>query len=194
MAEQILQGAYALRAAAVYQTDLTAISEHLFPVMGDPQRRALKVLQRLRQFQLQLAFQEAVQGGEGFIQQYGPGLRGQDTGQGCALLLSAGELSGAQLRGILQAKTAEQVSGAGMAASPVLDDSGDVLPDSHIGKQGILLEEIAGPPPLGRQVDSGGAVEEGDAVQLDSPFVWSHDSGDAPQRHGLSAAGGPKKG
>ena len=67
------------------------------------------------------------------------------------------------------------------------------MPHRHVGEQGILLEEIPHPPLLGRQVDLGGAVEEGHAVQHDAPPVRGQDPRHTPERHALSAAGGTQQ-
>ena len=76
----------------------------------------------------------------------------------------------------------------------VPDGRGDVLPHRHVGEQGVLLEQIPHPPPLGRQVDPGGAVIQGDAVQLDVPLVRRQDARYALEGHGLAAPGGSQQG
>ena len=69
------------------------------------------------------------------------------------------------------------------------DAAEDVLLDGHVGKERVLLEEIADPALLRREVDLFFAVKEHAAVQHDAPAVGCDDAGDALERHALAAAG-----
>ena len=162
--------------------------------MGDPQHRAGEALQGVRQLQLQLVFQVAVQGGEGLVQQNSLWLRGQDPGQGAPLLLPAGELPRLLVRHRLQLELMELFRYLSFPAGLVPHRRGDVLPHRHVGEQGILLEQVPHLPLLGRQVDFGSAVVESDAVQDDLSRIRRQDAGDALEGHGLAAPGGPQQG
>ena len=70
----------------------------------------------------------------------------------------------------------------------------DVLGYGHVGEQGVLLEQIADPPGLGRQVDACRLVEEDPAVQHDPALIGAQDAGDALEGHAFAAAGGPQQG
>ena len=193
-AEQLLQGGHRLGPAPVHDAHPAAVSEHLPPVVGDPQHRAGESPQRVRQLQLQLVFQVAVQGGEGLVQQDGPGLRRQDAGQGAPLLLPAGELPRLLVRHGLQPELPQLLRHLCLAAALVPHGRGDVLPHRHVGEQGVLLEQVSHPTPLGRQVDPGGAVIQGDAVQLDVPLVRRQDTRHTFEGHGLAAPRGSQQG
>ena len=162
--------------------------------MGDPQHRARESAQCLCQLQFQLVFQVAVQGGEGLVQQDGRGLRRQDSGQGAPLLLPAGELPRLPVRRRLQLELPQLLRHLCLAAGLVPHGCGDVLPHRHVGEQSVLLEQVPDLPPLGRQVDSGGAVVKGNTVQLDVSLVRRQNAGDALEGHRLAAPRGPQQG
>ena len=162
--------------------------------MGYPQQRPPEVGQQLGKLYFQLAAQIAVQSGKGLVQQNGAGLGGKDPGQGGALLLAAGELPGPQRRCILQPEAAQKILYERLTAILAADGAGDVLPDGHVGEEGVLLKEIAYMPLLGRQVDAGGAVEQDAPVQYDAPLIRPQYAGDALERYGFPAAGSTKQG
>ena len=194
LAEQLIHGHDGLRNAPVHDADPAAAAPGLAPVVGHPQDRAGELGQGILQFQLQLVFQVAVQGGKGLVQQNGPGTGGQDAGQGGALLLAAGELPGLLTGDLLQPELAEFFLGHSPPPRFIPDGHGDVLADRHVGKQGVLLKQVAHLTLLGRQVNVGGAVVQGLAIQLDDALVGPQNARDAPQCHALAAAGGAQKG
>ena len=69
----------------------------------------------------------------------------------------------------------------------------DVLADSHVREERIVLEEIAHVPLLRRKVYALLAVVEDDAVKLNVPGVRLLYPGDALERHTLAAAGGTEQ-
>ena len=188
--EQLPQGERPLGLSLVQHADPPTVAEHLAPVVGDPQDGAGELLQSLRQFHFQLILQIAVQGREGFVQQDGFRFRRQDAGQGCPLLLTAGDLAGTLVRHLIQPELTKFFLCHGLPPLLVPHCRGDVLAHSHIGEQGILLEQVAYISLLGRQIDVCGAVEQGHAVQHDLAVIRRQDTGNAPQRDGLAAAGG----
>ena len=99
-----------------------------------------------------------------------------------------------QRRCILQPEAAQKIRYKRLTAILAADGAGDVLPDGHVGEEGVLLKEVAYVPLLRRQVDAGGAVEQDAPVQYDAPFVRPQYAGDALERHGFSTAGGPEQG
>ena len=71
---------------------------------------------------------------------------------------------------------------------------GDVLVDRHVGPQGIVLEEEAHLPLVGRDVDAHVAVEYHLVANGDPAAGGGLQSGDHPQGGGLAAAGGAQQG
>ena len=65
-----------------------------------------------------------------------------------------------------------------------------VLPERHIGKQGVILKKITHPALLGMKVYALSAVVEYHAVQLYVSAVRPFYACDALERHALAAAGG----
>ena len=88
MIEKRLRGLHGLGSPVVDHTHLMAQPPHLFPAMGDHKAGAGELLQKPRQFPLNLPPQVGVQGRKGFIQQQHLGLSSQNPGQGHPLLLS----------------------------------------------------------------------------------------------------------
>ena len=150
--EELVHGAHRLRAPLVHHADPAAVAVYLPPVVGDPHRRTMESRQGVRQFQLQLIFEVAVQGGKGLVQQQKRGLRGKDAGQGHPLLLAAGELKWPLALQPLQMEGPDLFRHHSHPAIPLGHGGADVLFHTHVGKEGILLEEVAHPPPLRRQV------------------------------------------
>ena len=180
--------------AALQHADVGAVAPGLAPVVGDPEDGAGEIVHDGGQLQLQLVLEVAVQGREGLVQEDHLGVRQQDPGQGAALLLPAGDLPGPEVRHGFQPEAAEGVLHQGVPVRFALEDGQEVPTDGHIGEEGVLLEEVARPALLGRQVDPGGAVEEDMAVQGDAALVGPEDAGDTAQRHALAAAGGAQQG
>ncbi len=69
----------------------------------------------------------------------------------------------------------------------------NVLPHRHIGKQGVILEQIPHPPLLRRQVDPFFRIKQRLPVQHDGSPVRPFDARDALQGHAFAAAGGPQQ-
>ena len=65
----------------------------------------------------------------------------------------------------------------------------DVLKHRHIGKERVVLEQIAHAALLGFQVDLVLRVEHGLPVDAYHALVRRHNTGDTAQRHALSTAG-----
>ena len=94
----------------------------------------------------------------------------------------------------LQTHGTNDVPDGSVPVGPVPDAGGDVLGRGHVGEQGVLLEQVAHLPFLGRQIDLCSAVEQGHTVQHDLALVRSQNPCDAPQCHGFAAAGGSQQG
>ena len=138
----------------------------------------------------------AVQGGEELVQHQQIGPADQDAGQGRPLGLPAGELGGPQLLQPLQAHHGHRLLEQGLLFVPVrlpAQAAQNVLGHRHIGEQGVALEQVAHPPPLGGQVDALFAVEQGLAVQDDTPPVGPLNAGNAFEGHALAAARGAQQ-
>ena len=76
---------------------------------------------------------------------------------------------------------------------PAPQQSGlDILRHCHIGKQGVILEQVPDLPFLGRQVDPSAAVKEDAAVPSYLPPVRPHKPGHSLEGHALPTAGGPQ--
>ena len=69
----------------------------------------------------------------------------------------------------------------------------DIGPHAHVGKERIVLKQIAHPARLGRQIDAALRIKEGHAVQHNSAPVRLLNAGDAFERHALAAAGSPQQ-
>ena len=136
---------------AVQYADLSAGPVDLAQVVTDPDHRAAEGLQHVPQLGLQLPFEVAVQRRQGLVQQDGAGLRRQDSCQGGALLLPTGELAGQEFFCTFQPQLGNQLRRPlpppGFFQPPETD--GDILFYGHLGKEGVLLEEIAYLPLLG---------------------------------------------
>ena len=191
--EELPPGGAAVHVPVLDDGDPLADAVDLVPVVGDQHRRAGELPQHPHELLLQLPAQEAVQGGEGLVQQQDLGPGDEDAGQGHPLLLPAGELGGPVGGQVSEIELLHD----GPAQGPLLlpgdllpDAGGDVLLHRHIGEEGIVLEQKAHVPLLRGQVDVPGRVEQHPAVEDDAPLVGGDHPGDAPEGHALAAAGG----
>ena len=123
-------------------------------------------------------------------------LADQDARERRALLLTAGELGGLVLFQALESHHAQDLAQLLFTLHPIplaMQAAKDVLPHGHVGKQRVILEEVAHVPLLRREVDLLFRVEEHDAVELDMPAVGLFDAGDALERVALAAARGAEQ-
>ena len=100
----------------IQHTDVFAVAVDFVPIMGNEEHRSREPGEQVGQLQLHLPFQVAVQSGKGLVQQQDLRAAGQDAGQGRALLLPAGELTGIFVFGALQVE--ERTSPATVSSRP----------------------------------------------------------------------------
>ena len=95
-------------------------------------------------------FDDAVQGGQGLIQQENPGLHHHGPGQGYPLLLPAGELVHPLGQMLPQAQQMDQLLHLFLAGDSrlVFQAVGNILVDIEIGEQGIILKDNVKAPLL----------------------------------------------
>jgi hypothetical protein len=74
-----------------------------------------------------------------------------------------------------------------LPAAP-LQPEGDILLHRQMGKQRVILKQIADVAHLGRQIDAGGGVVEHPLAHLAAAGVGPQQAGDALQRHALARA------
>ena len=195
MAHQRFHVRYGRGDAVFHHADLLTVAAAFPQVVADPEDRAAKAREQLGQLQLKVPLEVAVERGEGLVEQDRLRLGAEDAGERDALLLPAGELRGMLFLQALQPEHPELFRGqrALFRPAPRADAAENVLLNGHVGKERVLLEEIADPALLRREVDLLFAVEEHAAVQHDPAAVGRHDAGDALERHALAAAGGPEQ-
>ena len=159
--------------------------------MADPEDRAAKAREQVGELQLKVPLEVAVERGEGLVEQDRLRLGAEDAGECDALLLSAGELRGMLFLQALQPEHADlfRSQRALFRPAPCADAAENVLLNGHVGKERVLLEEIADPTLLRREVDLFLAVKEHAVIENDVPAVGRHDAGDAFERHAFAAAG-----
>ena len=140
--------------------------------------------------------QVGVQRREGLIQQEQLGTVHQHPGQRHPLLLSARQLAGLALFQIAKLEHGQRLVQrpfpTGLVPLPV-KAAGQVLPDRHVRKQGVVLEQVPHPALLWLQVDPPFSVEQHPSIQFDAAPVRALDASDALQRHALAAAGGAQQ-
>ena len=143
--------------------------------------------------------QVGVEGGEGFVQQQGPGFGDQGAGQGGALALAAGQLGwilagqGGQPEGIKPACHRRVPLAAlgmtGRVAPTVTERERHVLVDGQVRKEGVVLKDIGQSSGLGGKADLAGGVVQGVALQPDVTGVRGEQPGDGLQRQALARSG-----
>ena len=176
----------------VQHDHLFAQAVGLVPVVGHQQGGARKACQQAAYLAFYLFPQIAVQRAERLVQHQDAGLAHQNACQRGALLLPAGKLGGVAFCQLFQPHGAQHF-GAGSAAGGWvffrLQAAKDILLHSHVGEQGVVLEQQSHAPLLRRQVDVLCTVEQHPPVQHDASAVRLYDARDAPQCHAFAAAG-----
>jgi hypothetical protein len=131
-----------------------------------------------------------VERGEGFVEEEDFGLEDDGSGEGDALSLPAGELTGAA---VLFAGQADEVEGIADATVDVFgvaaaESEFDVLTGGEVGKERVALEygaDVAFVRP---------AVVDDSAVEEDVAGVGGFEAGDEAEGRGFAAAGGSDEG
>ena len=160
--------------------------------MGHQQGGARKACQQAAHLALDLLPQVAVQRTEGLVQHQDAGLAHQNACQRGALLLPAGKLGGVALGKRLQPHGAQHFGAGGTAGGWVffrLQSTKDILLHSHIGEQGVVLEQQSHAPLLRRQVDVPVTVKQHPPVQHDASAIRLYNACNASQCHAFAAAG-----
>ena len=113
------------------------------------------------------------------------------------MLLPAGKLDGVALGKRLQPHGAQHLGAGGAAGGVVffrLQTAEDILLHSHVGEQGVVLEQQPYAPLLRRQVDVLHTVKQHPPVQHDASAVRLYNACNAPQCHAFAAAGSAQQG
>ena len=69
----------------------------------------------------------------------------------------------------------------------------EVLPQGHMGEQGVVLKDVAGAAGTGRQIDASLAIEEHFVIEHDAAFVGGSEPGDEIEGQRLTGAGRAKQ-
>src|SRR5690606_22270128 len=104
---------------------------------------------------LQMLAQLAIQSAQRLVEQYHRGIENQRPSDGDALLLAARQLRGITLAQVAQLNHVEDALDLGCRLGAALAAHSQriayIRGDSHVGKQGIILEYDAQPPAMSRQ-------------------------------------------
>ena len=159
--------------------------------MGYQNGYAAKALEHLLDFPFHLLPQKAIQRRKRLIQQNHIRLCSQHPCHGCPLLLTARKHSGIQFCHFRQIKPLQKF------LQKVLffflpEGKGDILSHRHIGKQGIILEQIPDFSFLGFFGDFFLTVEQDFIIQLYFPLVRLQNTRQTPQGDAFAAAAAPQ--
>lgn len=172
----------------VHDDDDVGHAEGLFLIVGNEDEGNAQLFFDLNEFQLHTAAQLAVQGAERFVEKQDPRFIDDGSGNGHALLLTAGEVDDV---GVFIAVEVDQFQGianliadvvAGLAVN--LGPEGDILGHVHMRKKGIILEHRIDLTPIGRQLGNILPIKE------DSSLIRCFKTGKEPQGRRLAAAAG----
>jgi hypothetical protein len=179
-------GGHLLDATAIHHCDAVGHRQRLLLVVGDEDGRDSVVALEPLDLDLHVEPQVLVERAEGLIQQQHLGVDREAPRQRHALLLSARQLARQPLgEWTHMGKVQHSLDPRRNAlARPVmrLEPVGDVLPDRHVGEQGVVLEHDADAAPVRRQVIDALAVEQDPSLRL------PHEAGHDPQQRGFPAA------
>jgi hypothetical protein len=66
-----------------------------------------------------------------------------------------------------------------------LHGEGQVLPESHVREQSVVLKHVSALPLAGPAVDAGGGIEQNPVVEKNSALIGLHETGDAIEGQSL---------
>ena len=119
----------------------------------------------------------------------------EDARKGSTLLLAAREAGRIGIFDSFQREARDVLGEDALLFLPrSVQREDDILAYGHVREEGIVLEEIADPARLRREVDAPLAVVERAPVQQDLPAVRTFEACDALERHALAAARGAEEG
>src|SRR5262245_53096173 len=108
-----------------------------------------------------------VERGQRLVEEEHGGVARESTRERDTLPLAAGELPYTRLREVTDAEAVEELVDIG----PTPRSEADVPRDVEMREQRVLLEEVADPSALRRDVDPALGVEEHGAVERDAPAL-----------------------
>ena len=186
--EELLGGADLLDEAVLHDDDAVAQGHGLGLVVGNVDEGGIDAGAELDELGAHLVAQLGVQVGQRLVHQQYLRLPDDGTADGHTLALAAGEGLGLAVQVLGDAQDLRRLIHPGLdlilGVLPQLQGELHVLPDGHVGVQGVVLEHHGDVTILGGHVVHELAVD----VQLAAADLLQ--SGDHPQRGGLAAAGG----
>jgi hypothetical protein len=148
------RGASLENGAPVHDAKPVRQAEGFLLIVGDVYESEAEGLLEIAEFRLHFAPQAEVECTEGFVEEDDLRLGGEGAGEGDALLLSPGELSGQTVGVVLHADEGEHVAGAGFAVCTGdalhAEAEGHIFSGSEVREEGIVLEDHVDRTGVGR--------------------------------------------
>ena len=160
--------------------------------MGDDQDIFVIVRQQLLQFGQQLLPEPCIEGAERFIEKEDIRFIDEAARQGRPLLLPSRKLSRLTVRKAGQVHPSDHIIDPPLSLPFILeiaDTTIDIFLYRHMGKQGVILEQIAYMTVLNAHIRARTGIEQDAAVEHDPPGIGSFDTGNALQGLALAASG-----
>ena len=178
--------------ALAHHRDPVAHRERLFLIVGHEDEGDADLALDALQLELHGLAELEVQRAERLVEQQGARIVHESPRERDPLLLTTGELRGLPLGEVTEADDVEQVGDPGLDLCLRdllgLEPEGDVVPDRHVGKQGVRLEDRVDVALVRRDLR--------DVVALEADLTLRRllEPGDHAQRGGLPAPGRPEHG
>ncbi len=160
-------------------------------------KRRVRILVQPLELRAHLHAQLGIKVGQRFIHEQDLGSRSQRSGDGDALLLTAGEFTGIAALELFNAQHFQQFIGA--LADPllvpleVLQTEGDVLIHRHVRPERVVLEQKAHIALVGRKIDAAVRVKNDFSINGDAALCRGFQAGNHAQRGCFAAAGRPEQ-
>ncbi len=117
---------------------------------------------------------------EGLIEQQHARIAGEGAGEGDPLALAAGELTWLSSGEMLEPEAPEQIRTASLVGES------HIARHRQVGKQPVVLGQVADQAPLGGQINPVAGIEPRLAAQRDPSGAWTLQTGDRPEQRRLS--------
>jgi hypothetical protein len=150
----------------------------------DEQRRQREGVEQLAELGTNACARMRVQRGQRLVEQQHRGIPREGAGERDPLALAAGELGHTRAREVSDAEALEQV----VHPRAIVGAEAHVPEHVEVRKQGVLLEQVADPPALGRDVEVLFGVEQDGPVDSDAPRLGAQEACDDAQGGGLPGA------
>jgi hypothetical protein len=169
--------------------------EAFIEVVSDQKNRRFEIGADLLEDSVKFRAQRSIEALRRLIEEQNARRSDEGSRDGAALALAAGNFVRAAAGGILKAKALDHIVHAAVTfeARFLLDGELEVLPQGHMGKERVVLKDVAAVARLRGEMNAGCAVEQDLIVEHNAAFVGADESGDGIEGERFAGSAGSEQ-